>query len=168
MAVFREWDLTMRRALAAERDAGRRIVFTNGCFDLLHAGHVDLLKRAKELGDVLVVGLNSDSSVRELKGPGRPFMDEEDRALILDALEAVDYVVLFSEPTPKELVDAVRPDVLVKGEDYLDKVIVGSERVRADGGEVVTVPLLPDRSSTALVQRVRECPDAPDEDGTGT
>lgn len=95
-------------------------------------------------------------------------MDEEDRALILEALEAVDYVVLFSEPTPKELVDAVRPDVLVKGEDYRDKVIVGAERVRADGGQVVTVPLLPDRSSTTLVQRVRECPATPDEDSTGT
>lgn len=170
MAVVRDWE-ELRRALAAERDAGRRIVFTNGCFDLVHAGHVDLFRRAKELGDVLVVGLNSDSSVRALKGPGRPFMDEGDRALILDALEPVDYVAIFSEPTPKELVDAMRPDVLVKGEDYRDKVIVGAERVRADGGRVVTVPLLPERSSSVLVQRIREAgdsPDTPDQDGTRT
>ena len=168
MAVVRDWE-ELQRALAAERAAGRCIVFTNGCFDLLHAGHVDLLKRARQFGDVLVVGLNSDDSVRAIKGPGQPFMDEADRALILDALEPVDYVVPFSEMTPKELVDTVRPDVLVKGEDYRDKVIVGAERVRADGGRVVTVPLLPERSSSALVQRIRECaepPNTPAQDST--
>ncbi len=144
------------RALKPVRQAGREIVFTNGCFDILHAGHVRYLQRAREQGEVLVVGLNDDDSVRRLKGPERPHNNQDDRAEILASLGCVDYVVHFSEDTPHELVKAVQPDVLVKGEDYREKVVVGSDVVEARGGRVVLVPLLTGRSTTGLVERIRK------------
>jgi len=141
--------------LAPERGRGHRVVFTNGCFDLLHAGHLALLEQAASHGDILVVGLNSDASVRRLKGPGRPLVPEADRALMLAALRPVDWVVLFDEDTPQRLIEALLPDVLVKGADYAVEKIVGREAVEAHGGQVIRVELLPERSSSAMIERLR-------------
>ena len=146
----------IRRVLDRERRAGRHIVFTNGCFDLLHAGHVKLLQKARSLGDVLVVGLNSDSSVRRLKGAGRPLAPAADRAIVLGALACVDYVVTFGEDTPLNLIRQVRPDVLVKGGDYKLNEIVGAEFVRQRGGTVRRFRLVPGRSTSTLMRRIRE------------
>ena len=137
------------------RVQGRRVVFTNGCFDLLHPGHVALLEAARALGDVLVVAINSDASVRGLKGEGRPLVPETERAEALGALEAVDAVVVYGEPTPREVVAALLPDVLVKGADWAEDAIVGREEVEAAGGRVERVALVPGRSTTALVERIR-------------
>jgi D-beta-D-heptose 7-phosphate kinase/D-beta-D-heptose 1-phosphate adenosyltransferase len=131
------------------------IVFTNGCFDILHRGHVEYLAAARQLGDVLVVGLNSDASVRRLKGPDRPINPEGDRAAVLDALRAVDFVTIFEEDTPAALIEAVQPDVLVKGADYTEDRIVGADIVRQRGGRVVIVPLLGGRSTSGLIARIR-------------
>lgn len=138
------------------RVAGRRVVFTNGCFDILHAGHVRYLNAAKAEGDVLILGLNSDASVRELKGEGRPVNAERDRAEVLSGLAAVDYVVVFEEDTPAALIDIVQPDVLVKGADWKDKGVVGRETVEARGGRVVLVDLLEGRSTTNTIERIRD------------
>jgi D-beta-D-heptose 7-phosphate kinase/D-beta-D-heptose 1-phosphate adenosyltransferase len=143
------------RALAEERRRGRRVVFTNGCFDLLHPGHVDLLRAARAQGDVLVVGLNSDHSVRRLKGPARPILPQRARAELLAALEAVDYVTIFGETTPAALIRAVRPDVLVKGADWAGAV-VGREEVEKRGGRTVLVPLRPGFSTSAIVEHIRD------------
>ena len=128
--------------------SGKRIVFTNGCFDILHPGHIQLLSAAKQQGDILIVGLNTDSSVKMLKGESRPVMDEQSRAIVLAALSVVDYVVLFPEETPLQLIKEIGPDVLVKGGDYAPEKIAGSEFVRSRGGKTVVVPLLEGFSST--------------------
>ena len=141
-------------AAADWRRTGRRIVFTNGCFDLLHLGHVDYLEKARALGDALVVGLNTDASVGALK-PGRPVQDEYARARILAALVFVDAVVLFGEPTPLVLIELVQPNVLVKGDDYAPETIVGYDFVLAHGGTVETVPLVPGHSTSRLVARIK-------------
>ncbi|HXX93952.1 MAG TPA: adenylyltransferase/cytidyltransferase family protein, partial [Planctomycetota bacterium] len=141
----------LHKALRGERSRGRKIVFTNGCFDLFHAGHVSLLQFARSKGDVLVVGLNSDRSVHALKGDGRPILPQADRARILSALEAVDYLVVFDEPTPAKLVRAIRPDVLIKGEDYAGKVVVGRE----NAGRVELAPLVEGRSTSEILRRIR-------------
>ena len=146
----------LERKLALYRSEGRKIVFTNGCFDLLHAGHVQYLAAAAAMGDVLIVGLNSDESVRRLKGEGRPLNHELDRATILAGLHAVSYVVLFEEDTPLALIERIVPDVLVKGGDYEPDQIVGADVVRRAGGNVEVVPLMEGRSTTALVQRARK------------
>jgi rfaE bifunctional protein nucleotidyltransferase chain/domain len=143
--------------LSEWRDAGRKVVFTNGCFDLLHLGHVDYLEQARQLGDALVVGLNTDASVNCLK-PGRPIQDETARARILASLAFVDAVVLFGEPTPLELITLVQPDVLVKGDDYAIESIVGHELVLARGGAVRTVPLVPGYSTSRIVARILTTP----------
>ena len=135
------------------RRAGKRVVFTNGCFDVLHAGHVNYLRFARSKGDALIVGVNDDASVTRLKGPSRPVNGIDDRMEVLAALEVVDAVVPFHEDTPKELVEQVSPDVLVKGEDYKDKVVVGAEWVEAHGGQVVLAPLLEGRSTTGILER---------------
>lgn len=134
--------------------AGERVVFTNGCFDLLHVGHVTYLERARRQGQRLVIGLNTDRSVRELKGPDRPVIGEDDRARVLAALAVVDAVVLFDEPTPLTLIETLRPDVLVKGADYREDEVVGARQVRAWGGQVVLVPLVPERSTSAIIRRL--------------
>jgi len=134
---------------------GIRVVFTNGCFDLLHPGHVDLLEKARRLGDALVVGLNSDRSVRALKGAGRPLMRERDRARVLAALSCVDYVTIFGEPTPLRAIRLLGPDVLVKGADWGAGQIVGREEVEAIGGKVVRIPLKRGFSTTRLIERIR-------------
>jgi rfaE bifunctional protein nucleotidyltransferase chain/domain len=131
------------------------LVFTNGVFDLLHPGHVDVLLGARRQGDALVVGLNSDSSVRRLKGPTRPVRTERERAYVLAALEMVDAVVIFEQDTPLELIKALEPDVLVKGGDYTEANVVGAEEVRSMGGRVVIVPLTPGHSTTAIVEKLR-------------
>ncbi len=136
------------------KDNGRRVVFTNGCFDLLHPGHIRLLEQARALGDVLVVGLNSDRGVRELKGQGRPLVPARERAEVVAALEAVETVVIFEEPTPRELVAALRPDVLVKGGDWGPEEIVGREEVEAAGGRVERIPLLEGYSTSALIAKI--------------
>jgi D-beta-D-heptose 7-phosphate kinase/D-beta-D-heptose 1-phosphate adenosyltransferase len=133
---------------------GAKIVFTNGCFDILHFGHVDYLRRAAALGDVLVVGVNSDASVRRLKGKDRPVNSQEDRAAILAALEFVDYVVIFDEDTPYELIRGIRPDVLVKGADYRPEDVVGKDLVEAYGGALTLLPLVKGRSTTALIEKL--------------
>ena len=140
--------------VAQWRAEGKKVVFTNGCFDLLHLGHVDYLEKARHLGDALVVGLNTDASVRRLK-PGRPLQDELSRARILASLLFVDAVVLFDEPTPLELITLVEPDILVKGDDYPISGIVGHELVLARGGQVLTVPLVAGYSTTGIVERVQ-------------
>lgn len=134
---------------------GYRLVFTNGCFDLLHPGHVDLLARARALGDGLILGLNADASVRRLKGPSRPVVGERERAFVLAGLASVDFIVLFGEDTPLALITAVRPQILVKGGDWPVERIVGRDVVEAAGGAVVSLPLLPGYSSTALIERIR-------------
>ena len=137
------------------RPRSERVVFTNGCFDVLHRGHVEYLESARSLGDLLVVGLNTDDSVRRLKGPSRPVNPEDDRAYVLAGLAAVDYVTFFAEDTPRDLIVALLPDVLVKGGDYRKKDIVGGAEVEAAGGEVVVAPLVPGRSTTAILQRAQ-------------
>ncbi len=132
-----------------------RLVFTNGVFDLLHPGHVDVLVGARARGDVLVVGLNSDASVKRLKGPDRPVRSEGERAYVLAALEAVDAVTLFEQDTPLELVQLLKPDVIVKGGDYSPDTVVGADDVRARGGEVVIIPLTPGHSTTSTIDRLR-------------
>jgi D-beta-D-heptose 7-phosphate kinase / D-beta-D-heptose 1-phosphate adenosyltransferase len=146
-------DLVARAA--TWRMAGKRIVFTNGCFDLLHAGHLSLLSQAAKLGDVLVLAINSDASVRRLKGPERPLVPEQDRAAVLAALGFVDAVTIFDEDTPLEVLQSVRPQVLVKGGDYKLSDVVGREFVEAAGGRVALVPLTPEKSTTALVERIK-------------
>ena len=141
-------------ALRPRRESGERVVFTNGCFDLLHPGHVTYLEAARDLGDLLVVGLNADDSVRRLKGPARPILPQTDRALILAGLRSVDYVVTFPEDTPRSLIRQVRPDVLVKGGDWETDQIVGREDVEAAGGIVKTIPFVPGQSTTGIVERI--------------
>jgi len=131
-----------------------QIAFTNGCFDILHRGHVQYLEKAKELADFLFVGLNSDASVRRLKGSDRPFMKEADRAFILSRLEAVDMVTIFEQDTPLELLNLVRPDLLIKGGDYTVENIVGRELVESYGGKVLTVPLVQGLSTTKLAEKI--------------
>ena len=147
----------LARRLAALRAEGKRVVFTNGCFDVLHPGHVDLLDRAKAEGEILVVGLNSDTSVRrQNKSPERPVNSEAVRAFMLAHLAAVDYVVIFSEDTPFELIRALEPDVLVKGGDWTPDKIVGADLVLARGGKVLSLPLLGDFSTTAWLEKNRK------------
>ncbi len=134
----------------------RRVVFTNGCFDLLHPGHIRDLEFARAQGDALIVGLNSDSGVRQLKGPDRPLMPEGERAEILSALESVDAVVIFDEPTPYEVISRLLPDVLVKGEDWPVDKIVGRKEVEAAGGKVVRAPILRGFSTTEIIRKIRQ------------
>jgi len=141
--------------LDARRRAGARVVFTNGCFDLLHPGHVDLLERCRALGDLLVVAINSDAGVRGLKGPSRPLVAESERAELLAGLAAVDYVTFFDEPTPRELIARLLPDVLVKGGDWTLDNIVGRDEVTAAGGKVYSLPLLSGYSTTAIVEKIK-------------
>lgn len=151
--------LTLEEAIlrfGREKRNGRRIVFTNGCFDLLHPGHIGSLEQARALGDALMVGLNSDASVRELKGAGRPVLPEHERAEILSALESVDAVIIFDEPTPREVIARLLPDVLVKGGDWPGDQIVGREEVEAAGGRVVSIPVVPGYSTTAILRKIRE------------
>lgn len=138
------------------KSQGKKIVFTNGCFDILHRGHVEYLAKAKELGDVLIVGLNSDSSVKQIKGEERPIVPQDDRAFILSNLAFVDYVVIFDEPTPYNLISKIIPDILVKGSDWSVENVVGREIVEANGGRVVLIELTPNRSTTNIIKTIVE------------
>jgi len=148
-------EASVRAFVAAERGAGRRIVFTNGVFDLLHPGHIRYLREARTLGDVLIVGLNSDGSVSRNKGPTRPITPEAERAELLASLASVDAVVVFDEDTPAAIIQLVQPDVLVKGADWAADQIVGRDVVEARGGRVVRVAIEPGYSTTSIVERVR-------------
>lgn len=134
---------------------GKRVVFTNGCFDLLHLGHIDYLSKAADMGDKLVIGLNSDASASELKGPGRPITDQLSRSLMLASFSFVDAVVIFDEPTPLNLIELVRPDILVKGADYSIEQIVGADLVLQYGGEVKTIEYLSGYSTTLIEKKIR-------------
>jgi rfaE bifunctional protein nucleotidyltransferase chain/domain len=133
---------------------GKKVVFTNGCFDILHRGHVHYLKKAKELGDILIVGLNSDESVKKVKGEKRPIVSEDDRAFVLSALDCVDYVCIFDEETPEELIKKLVPDVLVKGADWEKEDIVGKDIVEKSGGQVVTIPEVEGKSTKNIIQTI--------------
>ena len=146
----------LKTIVAKARTEGKKIVFTNGCFDLLHAGHVRLLREAKKLGDLLIVALNSDSSAREIKGPDRPILPEEERAELIAALEVVDYVTLFDEPDPLNLLRELRPNVLAKGGDWAEDKIVGREWVESYGGKVAVIPYLKGHSTTEIIERMRK------------
>lgn len=142
--------------LAAYKSQNKKIVFTNGCFDLLHVGHVRYLQEAKKLGDVLVIGVNSDASVKRLKGPTRPVQIEADRAEILAALGCVDFTVIFTEDTPEKLIKAVKPDILVKGGDWKIEQIVGSDFVLANGGKVMSLQFVDGKSTTKLIEKAQK------------
>lgn len=143
---------TLEKKLKRHRARREKIVFTNGCFDLIHVGHLKVLTSCKKLGDVLVLGLNSDKSVRSIKGPKRPIIEEKDRAQLLAGMEPVDYVVLFSEDTPERLIKRVKPDILVKGGDWKSGEIVGADVAK----KVVRIPLVKGRSTTDLIQRIAD------------
>ncbi|GAB4022427.1 D-glycero-beta-D-manno-heptose 1-phosphate adenylyltransferase [Spirosoma koreense] len=138
------------------RAEGRQIVFTNGCFDIVHLGHIDYLEKARHLGDKLILGLNTDTSVSCVKGPLRPVVNEYARARLMAAFEFVDAVTLFDEPTPIELIEAIRPNILVKGNDYTVATIVGADFVLAHGGRVETIALVPGYSTTKLIERIKQ------------
>ena len=144
--------------IAEAKRQGRRIVFTNGCFDLLHPGHIRCLEQARSLGDLLIVGINSDSSVKQLKGTDRPIICESERAEVLTALSAVDYVVIFDEPTPRELIARILPHILVKGGDWGPSEIVGREEVEAAGGRVVSVEVEAGYSTSTILEKIRSFP----------
>lgn len=150
----RDWK-ELAAELARARAGGRKAVFTNGCFDLLHVGHVRYLKEARSLGDLLIVGVNSDASVRRLKGPERPLQSENDRAEILASLAAVDFTTVFEQETPLELIQALRPDVLAKGGDWKPETIVGGPFVLSYGGQVRSLSFVDGRSTTKLVEKAR-------------
>ncbi|HEX9615072.1 MAG TPA: D-glycero-beta-D-manno-heptose 1-phosphate adenylyltransferase [Bacteroidota bacterium] len=144
--------LKIRRRFKQE---GKQVVFTNGCFDILHRGHVEYLQKARLLGDVLIVGLNADTSVSRLKGPGRPIIGQDDRAHVLAGLSSVDYVCCFDEETPKKLIESLVPDVLVKGADWAVSDVVGKEAVEAAGGTVQTIEFLPNRSTSRIIEKIQ-------------
>ena len=145
----------LREIGAAARASGQTIVFTNGCFDLLHRGHLHILRQAKACGDILIVAVNSDRSVKMIKGPSRPVLAEKDRLELIAALEMVDYVVLFDEPDPYRVIDALRPNVLAKGGDWGIERIIGSDIVEKAGGRIVVIPYLKGFSTTKIIERIR-------------
>ncbi len=149
--VTRQQLVEHRKALKRQ---GKKVVFTNGCFDIVHRGHVEYLAKARELGDALVVGVNSDDSVSRLKGPARPVVEEQDRAHVLAALAVVDFVCIFPEDTPLELIRALVPDVLVKGADWSIDAVVGKDVVEAAGGSVRTIEFLPNRSTSRIIEKI--------------
>ena len=145
----------LKRVIAYLRKQGKKIVFTNGCFDILHYGHIKYLQDAKGLADVLVLGLNSDSSVKKIKGSARPINKQLDRARVLSALSCVDYLTIFSEDTPLRLIRLIQPDVLVKGGDWQTEKIVGADFVKARGGKVLAIPYIKGYSTTKLINKIR-------------
>ena len=144
----------LKEILEGLKQRGKRIVFTNGCFDILHIGHIRCLEDARKLGDILVVALNSDRSVRSIKGPSRPFIPEAERAEVISALACVDYVVIFDEPVPMELISSLKPHILVKGGDWTPETTVGREVVEGMGGKVVIIPQIQGVSTSAIIDRI--------------
>jgi D-glycero-beta-D-manno-heptose 1-phosphate adenylyltransferase len=145
----------IKAIVVGARNNGKRVAFTNGCFDLLHRGHVHVLRAARACADLLIVGINSDQSVKQIKGPARPVLPESDRCELVGAMEMVDFVVLFNEPDPYTLIAAIRPDVLVKGGDWNTDKIIGGDLVKEAGGEVVVVPYIKGFSTTEIVERIK-------------
>ena len=141
--------------LERHREQKETIVFTNGCFDVLHRGHIEFLKFTRAQGDITVLGLNSDSSVRTIKGPDRPINNQHDRAAVLEAMETIDYIVIFNEPDPLETIKKIKPDILVKGQDWAEKGVVGREFVEAHGGKVVLAPLVNGKSTTSTIEKIK-------------
>jgi len=146
----------LKKSLSLLKKKGKKVVFTNGCFDILHYGHLVYLEKCKRLGDILVVGLNSDKSVKSLKGKYRPIKKQKERAAILSALWFVDYVIIFSENTPKRLIESITPDILAKGGDWKKKDIVGGDHVVKSGGKVATVPFVKGYSTTRIIGKIKE------------
>lgn len=144
----------LQRALVRYKLFGKRIVFTNGCFDILHRGHVEYLAKAADLGDILIVGLNTDESVRRIKGKQRPIQDQEARALVLAALQCVDHIILFNEDTPYELIKFIKPHILIKGKDYKKEEIVGYDIVKENGGDVITIELTEGYSTSDILDKL--------------
>ena len=142
--------------LARHRASGKKIVFTNGCFDIIHLGHVKYFQWAKQQGDILVVGVNTDTGIRRLKGPKRPVIHEDDRIGVLEELESIDYLVRFDEDTPLELIHQIKPDVLVKGQDYTKETVVGADFVEQCGGRIALAPLIDGRSTSGVIERILE------------
>jgi D-beta-D-heptose 7-phosphate kinase/D-beta-D-heptose 1-phosphate adenosyltransferase len=153
MSIIKSWDklADIRRAL---KDEGKKVVFTNGVFDLIHAGHVDYLTKARALGDAMIVGLNSDFSVRRIKGDKRPILQQEERGFIISNIKAVDYLTFFDQDTPAELIGALLPDVLVKGADWAVDKIVGADVVAANGGQVKTIEFVNDQSTSKIIRLI--------------
>jgi rfaE bifunctional protein nucleotidyltransferase chain/domain len=149
-----DWE-SIKRMKEIWRFLGKRTVFTNGCFDILHLGHIEYLSKAADQGDILIVGLNTDASVKRIKGGGRPINNEKARALTLAALKFVDAVVLFDQDTPIDIIRLVEPDVLVKGSDYREETIVGADVVKARGGEVITIELVPGFSTSGIIDKIK-------------
>ena len=145
----------IKQELSKLREKSKKIVFTNGCFDIIHAGHISYLNEAKTLGDILIVGLNSDESVRRLKGVNRPVVSEQDRAYVLANLKPVDYVVMFDEDTPYELIKKIKPDILVKGADYEEKNIAGSDIVESSGGKTVLINFIEGKSTSGIIKKIK-------------
>jgi D-beta-D-heptose 7-phosphate kinase/D-beta-D-heptose 1-phosphate adenosyltransferase len=146
----------LKTQVGAWQASGQKVVFTNGCFDLLHAGHVVYLEAARKMGDRLVLGLNTDRSVSALKGPTRPVIHETDRARVLAGLEAIDAVILFDDDTPLNLINAIRPDILVKGSDYAEDQVVGGKEVKSWGGKVALVDVVPGRSTSKIIEKLAQ------------
>jgi D-beta-D-heptose 7-phosphate kinase/D-beta-D-heptose 1-phosphate adenosyltransferase len=144
----------LKKEIEKLKGVGKRIVFTNGCFDILHTGHTRYLREARKLGDVLVLGLNSDASIRSIKGEKRPIVPEAERADVMASLESVDYLTIFNEPTPLELIELLKPDVLVKGGDWAEKDIVGGDAVRKWGGTVAVIPEIKGASTTNIIEKI--------------
>jgi rfaE bifunctional protein nucleotidyltransferase chain/domain len=144
----------LKRIREIVKGEGKKVIFTNGCFDILHRGHVDYLEKAKKLGHILIVGLNSDESVKKIKGENRPIVPQDDRALVLSALGCVDYVCIFDQETPEELIKKLIPDVLVKGGDWEKENIVGRKIVEENGGKVLTIPEVEGRSTQKIIQTI--------------
>jgi rfaE bifunctional protein nucleotidyltransferase chain/domain len=148
-------DYSKIEKLASElKKNGKKMVFTNGCFDIVHAGHIDYLEKAKELGDVLIVGVNSDSSVKRIKGDKRPIVDQKYRIRLLEGIQSIDHIVVFEQDTPLELIKKVKPDILVKGADWKDKGVVGEDLVKAYGGKVKLIELLPGISTSIMIENI--------------
>jgi len=145
----------LQRIAADARRVGKTVVFTNGCFDLLHRGHVHVLREAKAYGDILIVGINSDRSVRSIKGPKRPILPETDRIELIAAMEMVDYVVSFDEPDPYNIIAAIKPNVLAKGGDWSTEKIIGADVVEREGGRIAVIPYLKGFSTTAIIERIQ-------------
>ena len=148
--------MTLKKTSLSLRKKNKKIVFTNGCFDLLHPGHIKVIRESKKLGDILIVALNSDSSVRKLKGSGRPVVKAAERAQLIALMDDVDYVVIFNELTPLKIIRELKPDIITKGGDYKMDEIVGSDFVKSTGGQVVTIPLLKNHSTSRLIKNMNK------------
>lgn len=149
-------DKSLHQQLSIWRFLNKKLVFTNGCFDIIHFGHIDYLSKAKDLGDILLIGLNTDNSVKRLKGNNRPIKNQQERAVLLASLQFVDGIILFNEDTPYNLIKKIKPDILVKGSDYKKEEIVGADIIKNTGGEIITIDFLEGYSTTSILDKIRK------------